>query len=353
MKLKVICSFFIGVIFLQACKKTHLGLEPDFKISSFPKRYALNNGKYLINDSLLLGDSRWIRYHPDSFLIVQELGNGKMLKIIDFKTGKIQEIIDKGRGPNEMITAWGINVVDKDIWVFGGKLKKMLKLSYDKERQFYISDNLSLDDPTCITGYAYNNSTILGLCYPDANRLTIYDRVKNVNKIGGFPLIYSSNQVEPNNDVFNSFMAAGPNHKVVLACTKTDILEIYDINKGLEKRLHGPRGIKIEVESVDIGMGTIMKTRPPFRAFYNVVANAHEFCVGYTGYETVKGIKRNIEDSFPKRIFCFSWDGKPKRAYIFDVPILSFDFDWENKKIYALTVTPEAKIIVFDLNEKT
>ena len=352
MKLKVIYSLFIGVIFLQSCKKTHSDLEPDFKINSFPKHYVLNNGKYLINDSLLLGNSRWIRYHPDSFLIVQELGHDKMLKIIDLKTGKIQEIIDKGRGPNEMITAWGINIVDKDIWVFGGQLKKMLKLSYDEERQFYISDNLSLDDPTCLIGYALNDSTILGLCNPDTNRLTIYDRNKNVNKIGEFPLIYSSNQVEPNNDVFISFMAGGPNNKVVLACTKTDILEIYDINKGLEKRIHGPRGIKIEAEAVDIGMGTIMKTTPPFRAFYNVVANEHEFCVGYIGYETVEGVKRSLEDSYPKRIFCFSWDGEPKREYVFDIPIVSFDFDWENKRIYALTVNPEAKIIVYDVNEK-
>ncbi|NMH89991.1 BF3164 family lipoprotein [Flavivirga algicola] len=352
MKLKVIYSLFVGVIFLQSCKKTYSGLEPDFKINSFPKHHVLNNGKYLINDSLLLGNSRWIRYHPDSFLIVQELGSSKMLKIIDLKTGKIQEIIDKGRGPNEMITAWGINIVDKNIWVYGGQLKKMLKLSYDEERQFYISDNLSLDDRTCMTGYAHNDSTIVGLCLPDTNRLTIYDRNKNVNKIGKFPLIYSSNQVEPNNNVFTSFIAGGPNNKVVLACTKTDILEIYDINKGLEKRLHGPKGIKIEAEAVGIGMGTITKTTPPFRAFYNVVANAHEFCVGYTGYETIEGVKRTIEDSFPKRIFCFSWDGEPKREYIFDIPILSFDFDWKNKKIYALTITPEAKIIIYDINEK-
>src|SRR5690606_19765325 len=101
------------------------------------------------------------------------------------------------------------------------------------------------DDPTSLLGYALNDSTILGLCFPDTNRLTIYDRNKDVRKIGEFPLIYSSNQVEPNNDVFVSFMA-GSNNKVVLACDKTDILEIYDINKGLEKRLHGPRGLKIE-----------------------------------------------------------------------------------------------------------
>ena len=108
-------------------------MEPDFKTNSFPKHYVLNNGNYLENDSLLLGNSRWIRYHPDSFLIVQELGHDKMLKIIDLKTGKIQEILNKGRGPNEMVSAWGINVVDKDIWVYGGQLKKMLKLSYDEK----------------------------------------------------------------------------------------------------------------------------------------------------------------------------------------------------------------------------
>ena len=352
MKLKVIYSLCIGVIFLQSCKKAHSGLEPDFKINSFPKHYVLNNGKYLKNDSLLLGNSRWIRYHPDSFLIVQELGHDKMLKIVDLKTGKIQEMINKGRGPNEMVTAWGINVVDKDIWVFGGQLKKMLKLSYDEERQFYISDNLSLNDKTCMTGYAHNDSTFVGLCLPDANRLTIFNRNKEINKIGGFPLLYSSNQVEPDNNVFASHMAGATNNKVVLACDKTDILEIYDINKGLEKRLHGPRGIKIEAEAVDIGMGQITQTKPPFRAFYNVVANEHEFCVGYTGYETVEGVKRTLEDSYPKRIFCFSWDGEPKREYVFDVPLLSFDFDWENKKIYALTITPEARIIAFDLNEK-
>lgn len=353
MKLKAICSLLIGVIFLQSCKKVNSDLETDFEINSFPKRYVLNNGNYLKNDSLLLGDSRWIRYHPDSFLIIQEMRNDKMLKIIDLKTGKVQEVLDKGRGPHEMVTAWGINIVDKDIWVYGGQLKKMIKLSYDEERKFYISDNISLDDPTSLVAHALNDSTIFGLCYPDKNRLTIYDRNRNVNKIGGFPPIYSSNKVEPNNDIFSSFMAIGPDNKVVLACVKTDILEIYDLNEGLEKRLQGPRGIKIEAEVVDVGMGKITTTKPPFRAFYNVVANEQEFCVGYIGYETIEGVKRSLDDSYPKNIFCFSWDGKPKREYVFDIPIISFDFDWKNKKIYALTIDPEAKIIAYDISDKT
>lgn len=355
MKLKVICSLFMGVIILQSCKKENTYMETDFKISSFPKQYVLNDGNFLKNDSLLLGDSRWIRYHPDSFLIIQELGNNKMLKIIDLKTGKVQEIVEKGNGPHELISAWGINVVGKNVWVHGSQLNKMLKLSYDDQRQFYISDIFSLDDPTSLYSLALNDSTMVGLNYPDTSRLTIYDRKKNVKKIGGFPLIYSSNQVEPNNDVFNSFMAVGPNNKVVMACEKTDILEIYDINKGLEKRLHGPKGIKIQAEVVDVGMGKINVTKPPFRGYYNVVANEHEFCVGYIGYEKIEGVTGGLEDILPKRIFCFSWDGKPKREYVFDIPLLSFDFDWENKKIYGLTLdleSKEAKIIVYNVNDK-
>ncbi|MBG7630806.1 MAG: hypothetical protein IZT56_10265 [Bacteroidetes bacterium] len=353
--LKTRLIYILGLIICLSCNDKSSKSVTDFTVNSFSKHYTMTNGEFLLNDSIQLADPRWIRYHPDSFLVIQELGMPKMIKIIDLKTNKTQEILQKGKGPNEVINAWGINIVGKDIWVFGGQLKKFIKLSYDKNRQFYISDAVSFEDKNCMSGIALNDSVFVGMDLPSTNRLSFYNKKgKRFKTFGEFPpYLENDSKIDADNNIFKCNIIGVPtSNKLVLACNDIDVLEIYDSSKGLIKRLHGPKGIKVSARYVDIGIGKMIKTTPRIRAFNNVVANSKFFCVGYVGYETIKNERPKTEDVYPKNIFCFTWNGEPERSYSFDIPLISFDFDWEGKKIYALTITPEPQIVVFNIEDK-
>lgn len=355
MKIKFVYGCYFLMLLSFSCKEKHSKSAIDFTVSSFPKQYDMVDGKFLLEDKIDLIDPRWIRVHPDSFLVVQELGTSKMIKIIDLKTKKMQEILQKGKGPNELITAWGINIVGKDIWVFGGQLKKFIKLSYDDNREFFISDEVSLEDKSCMNGIALNDSVFAGIDLPSTKRVSFYNKKGNrFESFGEFPpYLENESKIEADNNIFQSNIIGVPStNKLVLACNDIDVLEIYDTTKGLIKRLHGPEGITVSARYVDMGIGKMIKTTPRIRTFNNVIANSEEFCVGYIGYETEENKPSKTEDLYPKNIFCFSWDGKPKKNYRFNIPLFSFDFDWKGKMLYALTITPEPKIIVFNIENK-
>ncbi|MFV0503591.1 MAG: BF3164 family lipoprotein [Lachnospirales bacterium] len=314
----------------------------------------MGDGNYFLTDSVNLINPRWIRYHPDSFLVLQELGTDKMIKIIDLKTKKVQEIIQKGRGPNEMINAWGISIIGKDIWVFGGQIKKFIKLSHDETRKFHISDEVMLEDKKCLNGLALNDSVFVGLDLPSKKRLSLYNKEGKRTKVfGEFPPIENSGKIEADNNIFTSKIAGNSKtNTVVVACSDVDILEVYDITKNSFKRIHGPEGIKIRAKKVDVGMGTMIRTEPRFLAYGDIITHDQGFFVGYTGFKPIKNGRRALEESFPRNVFSFSWDGIPKTKYVFNNPLFSFDLDKDNKKLYAITMTPEPKITMFDLNGK-
>lgn len=108
-------SFVIFQILLYSCSGTE-DTGFTFTAESFDETYHLSNGKTYRNDSLFLGKPKYISFHPDSFLLFSDVGKN-LIKIIDLKSNKIQEIIPQGRGPGELITAWGIETKGKDVYI--------------------------------------------------------------------------------------------------------------------------------------------------------------------------------------------------------------------------------------------
>lgn len=342
-----VTAVFILVLLAYSCnQKTNT--KVDFTVETF---HSINNvvGELYQNDNLVLANPRWLKYHPDSFLVVSELNSGsKFIKIIDLKDGSIQEQIPSGRGPGEMITAWGLGIVGKKIWVFDGQLRKFCILEQDEYRKFSIQKEFSLIDKSALGACMINDSLIACLSgLGDKNRLTFYNSEgKFIKKLGEIPSILNNNQISADNLIFMSSMANIENSKIiVLACVTSDLFEIYNFDKGMTKRIVGPIGIELTAKEVDVGIGFKTVIEPKYSTYYNVAATDTAIWISYSGYRFNDSEKRIPEKVFPKKIFSFSEEGEPNQILKFQNNMLYFDVDWNNEILYSLEIEDEIPVV--------
>ena len=115
MNIKTLQLFLVFLLAISSCN-VKPAKKVDFSLESFKETDSIIKGEIYTNDKLFLGNPRWLKYHPDSFLVISELNNSsRFIKIIDLKKNEIQEMIPSGKGPGEMITAWGIGIINKKI----------------------------------------------------------------------------------------------------------------------------------------------------------------------------------------------------------------------------------------------
>jgi len=345
--------FILITVLLNSCTESRV--ETEFTLNSFDKSFYLKDGQSYENDSLFLGNPRWIRFHPDSFLIIQEMGSAKMLTVIDLKCNMIQKLISKGKGPGEMISVWGIEILNKDLYAFCGQLRKVIKLSPGKDRRFNIIDEFMLDEKQSKGTYPLTENLLVCLSnIGDVNRFTyLTGEGKIIRKFGDYPTLLNSDQVKPDNDIFGSYISANSNgSKFVVVCAYTDIIEIYDTEKGLERRIHGPLGINLEAHYVKVGPGRMTRREPGYLTYCMADANIDEFWTGFISYKGEKNKGPRLTEAYPKQIFCFNWKGKPLRIINLEFPVFAFDVDWGNKILYCIKCDEESPgLISFSIKD--
>jgi len=308
----------------------------------------LRDGRQVIVDDLLLGQPTLIRFHPDSYLVIEEFGTPRLIKILDLKTGKVQELIQRGRGPGEMLVSWGVEIIDRDIFLFCGQLRKIIILSQTDDRTFIIDDEFYIEEKQ--TQRLHPLSRNMYVCLSsigDERRFTLLDgKGKIIKKFGEYPPFINNDEIKADNDIFFSSLGSTPDGKRFAAvCSKTDLFELYDIEKGLLKRFQGPLGLKISVEAQSVGTGFMLKPQPHYTTYHHVITNENEFWTGYIGYRFQKGKNQTLEEQCTKKLFCFDWQGTPLRMVLLEFPAISFDIDWRNRILYALEIRDKSAFI--------
>lgn len=348
--MRTILYFTTILLFMfSSCHQTDKGLS--FDGGSF-REVMLNysEAKKYTNDSLFLGNPLELKFHPEGFIVLHEFQLQKQITVVDLKTGNIQQLVNRGRGPNEMLSARNIDIHDGDIWVSGQMDGKCMKLSLNKDsRTFEIAGIFDLFDARFTQAYPFVDNLFLILSNPiSGKRMEIVDEHGVLlREVGSFPQIPNNSGLVPNNAFFQSSVGISPNNKhVVVACKSIDYIDIYDGNVALQKRLHGPAGVSPVFEEVKVGESVHFAQTPMFHAWRYISTHNDRFFVSYVGVEDRPG---DNKQSFANRIFSFDWTGNPQECYCFDTPLVGYDVDWEDKKLYCITQTPEPEILIFDL----
>lgn len=325
------------------------GSDNLFSEESFNTRIELRDGRQIVVDDLFLGQPTLIRFHPDSFLVIEEFGTPRLIKILDLKTHKVQELIPRGRGPGEMLVSWGVEIIGRDIFLFCGQLRKIIILSPTDDRTFIIDNEFYIEEKQTQRIHPLSRDKYVCLSsIGDDMRFTLLDgKGKIIKKFGEYPPFINDDEIKADNDIFFSSIGSKPDGKrFVAVCSKTDLFELYDIEKGLLKRFQGPLGLKISVEAQSVGTGFMLKPQPHYTTYHHVIADEDEFWTGYIGYNFQKGKNQTLEEQCAKKLFCFDWQGTPRRMVILESPAISFDIDWMNHIFYALEIRDNSTFIV-------
>jgi hypothetical protein len=348
MRTTLYLAIFLPFIF-SSCHQTDKGLS--FDGDSF-REVILNfsDAKKYTNDSLFLGNPLELKFHPEGFIVIHEFQLQKQVTVVDMKTGGVQQIVSRGRGPNEMLSARNIAVHNGDIWVTGQMDGKCVKLSLDKEsRMFEIAGIVDLFDSQFTQAYPFADSTFLIMSNPISGlRMETVDREGYIlREVGSFPEVPNNPGLVPTNAFFQSSVGISPdNRHVVVACKSIDYIDIYDGDVELVKRLHGPAGVRPVFEEVKLGGAVHFAQTPMFHAWRYISAQKDRFFVSYVGVEDTPGENKQ---SFADRIYSFDWRGNPLDCYRFDTPLVGYDVDWKGKKLYCVAHNPEPEILIFDL----
>lgn len=124
--------------------------------------------------------------------------------------------------------------------------------------------------------------------------------------------------------------------KILVAYYFMDILEIYDNDLNLVKRLHGPDQFLPAFESRGDGLNIVQRENSR-EAFEQPIAGDDEFWVHYSGAQT------NARTSSHTRIYAFNWQGELLRSYQPDSLVLLLDIDFTRKAAYGLVKYGELK----------
>lgn len=316
-----------------------------FTFNSFKSTKKLKGNSLEINEFVMNPSD--ILVH-DSLLITIEQGLDKIFYVYNLNTQSlINECIIKGQGPDDMIYPEFINC--------DGSVLSIVDLETSTIFEYYLQDFISDSTPKAVSRIKLEedvficaqktDDNILGYSYITDKRLNKFDLTgKKIGELIDYPdseIKYSD--MERMDAYYMQFIYNGKD-RIALCHYMTDLIEIYDMDGVLIKRIHGPEQFLAHFKQREDGPMGASPIKDMNRDSFMSPRNAGDnFFVLYNG--------GHIDDpehtSSCNKILSFTWDGKPQYIYEIDDSIFSFTIDPKNKKIYGISNTPEYHIVEY------
>lgn len=285
----------------------------------------------------------------DSFMLMKNSDVERFFHIYNLNTKrKVGERIPFGIGPKEMLDPVFVSMPDGCLGVFDRNKRKMQVYS---KNLFLTSDTASPKQQ-----FIFNELLINPIFLPKQGIISCTMQSENnkfvavgldENKIiyfGDFPNRYSDMTVLEKNTALMGDLAVKPDaSRWVMSHKSTDMIEIYDNNLKLLKRLQGPDHIIPEVRETKGGVHRSSDSR---EAYFFPVAKDDYIYVLYDGriYD-IEDSTRYLRD----KLLVFDWEGNLVKYYKLSKPIFHFDIDEEHKILYGLTDNPDFHVLSFSL----
>jgi len=347
-----ICIIIFAYLFLllfNSCEN-----NPEYKdcirfsFEDFPEPVFLHGEEVLFDEPLMLPNRIYI---IDSLLFVKNRNTEFFLHKYNLNTlSKTGECISFGSGPEEFIWLHKVIKGDSVTWLFDNQ--KSILHKYNRS-DLLLSDSVSsflkiyfedhLDDILILQ----NGETVGTALNPTRKKISFYNEKGDfIQTKGEYPDFGKSLTPLEQLEGFVGEMVISPDSKHIFFFHKqTDLIEIYDLDGNVVKRMHGPEHFFPQVVERNFdGMKKVGSVPNHSRdGYFCPQLGINEIFVLYSGaYYTPEQ-----PNYLMHQLFVFDNDGNPIKRYLLDKSIFNFAVDTKSRKIYGITDTPDFQIFQY------
>ena len=287
----------------------------------------------------------------DSLFIMQNIRTNNMVYVYNLNARKkVGEFISWGNGPNDLLRIQNMQLIGRDLYITDTQKRSISK--YDVNDFHQLTNDLNPIQKVTISDFFLNavytdNGYVATGMNPENKRLLFYNSTGEKEFAAGeYPYFGEELASLEKFEGFNSSIAVSQQYKrIYLFGMMTDLIEIYDFQGILIKRVHGPEQFFPQVKEIHMEDGySRISSRNSISAFFGPKIIDNEIYVSYSG----KLQEIDNEVATIEHIFVFDMDCNPIRRYELPKPIASFTVDTETKKIYATCNKPEYHMVIFE-----
>ena len=289
-------------------------------------------------------------YVCDTILITMNPMEKKLFHLFSLKSKKeIGKRISLGQGPDEMIRPSIIKFNENQILIFD--VATFTLFTYDTEDFISNENTIPLERKTIELqaygeiGLLYDN--LIGSTYNPKNQFIKFDNNgKKVGEFGYYPVVADLSYTDDEKlEAFKSSFVTNMKDRIAVCYKWTDLIDIYDQNGQLKKRIHGPEHSYAHFKEFRNGNAIAATSdKDNIDAYFFPYNVGDEFFVLFNGKPWDPDDK---EVELPDRIFVFDWNGIPQKIYTLDQGIINFAVDKVQKKIYGISSSPEFHVVEF------
>lgn len=322
---------------------------------SNPVRFTLDNIKceklesFIPLEKVELGDPRRITFYNKNNVIITDRKSRAAVVLIDLQSGKVVDSLLRGRGPGECLRPYAVTVSGGDVYIDDSVMGQKVIVTHPHKGRV-----LSFDHETIMDGYYLGVAPLpkggyIGLPNKGSRFERIDEKGLPQGSFGSFPPIKGDKKSITNSAAQSRFAISPDGKHLCSSFLMMDYIEIYSDGFRSLVRLWGPEADVPNVRvSGDASAGMSWSVlEPPKRVFSSVCASNEGFIVGY--YGDMKD--RSFAEAYTRYLLLFDWSGKCLKMIELPMEVLSFDIDWADGRIIALSKDADPKILVASIKQ--
>ncbi len=336
-------TFCFSIFFFAGCNKSFVDVDKKFALNSFKDHRLLQGSK--LDLGTLLAPIQIFFHDSLMFIATQGLQHNVTVYNQSKEYRQVGSIIPIGAGPDELQSVVRMDFnSDGTFWAHDmiiPQLKKF-KLVIDRDTIYAtVTGGVPLRWPV-MNSFLLEKGTIGTTTHEikPLKRFYVYDSLgSRKDEAGDYPVY--EREVPPTAivEVFNGWVSVHPDKsKFVLAYEFTDLIEFYDSEFKLLKRVQGPHNFLPEFELKQRGNSVAMVRRFDLTrfAYQRAVSNDSLIFLLYANGETVSKEDDQEEAAHFNFIVAIDWEGNPLYLFELDHAVISIAVDWKKRIIYGL-----------------
>ena len=339
--MKYICIALLLIVVSSCAKELSSSPTEHFDVVKKIKPIKeIDLGEYdILRPTALLKYKDWY--------VFEDVSEGKSFKFLNMKTHKVNEAIDKGRGPFDIVGVCRTTIIDDSLCVFDFNQQKILVLDVDGDSVYVRKKNTKVQlEPACFIDE--NRFIEVGVFYDSCMYRMINKDGEVISRIP-YPKNVSLSEFErhPQNSIYmNTVFAASPDK------TKYAFGVMYVQMMGFGEIKGDSLTLDKVYEYAPISIAELV----PGDGYTRILPAKDNIKNAITAFGTEEyvffvysGSRYDDYDALGSCYLIYKWDGTPYMRLDVDDNVFETIYDKERNVLICLSYAPEAKLVEYDM----